>query len=470
MNGRLVFNGIDARTGLYLPTPDTEEEFVRRIHAQPLGPASLRQTRWWIERFGIDDPNRAPAQDVDPLKIASAGWGVIFAPRISPEIEEALKPLLDHRKEAAGAYFKTYRFQAGQTKDDFLAHRAGPGPADPRNVPYYLLIVGSPEEIPFRFQYELDVQYAVGRIHFEKTEDYAAYANNVVEAEKTAAKASGEGLPPKQISLFGVCTKDDKATERSTEELIKPLAERLTADRSEWPLKLVTGTQATKHQLSRLLGGEETPSILLTASHGLRFAIDDPIQRSGQGALLCQDWPGPGKPVLPEHYFGGNDLSSEANLRGLIAFHFACYSGGSPAISSFVESSLGVPQPIAPAPFVSRLAQQLLSHSKGALAVVGHIDRAWTTSFSWSELGQIQIFENTFKRLLDGHPLGSAMEFFNQRHAELSVTYTELAQDRDALLDVDAGKFSRVYRANNDARNFVVLGDPAVKATFRSPA
>jgi hypothetical protein len=473
MVGKLVFNGIDARTGLYLPTSDTEEEFARRVRDQPLGPAQLRQTRWWIERYGIDDPNRAPAQDVDPLKLSSAGWGVIFAPGITSaiEIEDALKPLLDHRREAAGPYFKTYRFQSGQSKDDFLAsNKAGLGPADPKNVPYYLLIVGSPEEIPFRFQYELDVQYAVGRIHFEKPEDYAAYASNVVEAEKAAA--AGGTLPLKQVTLFGVRTEGDLATERSTDELIKPLAEKLTEDRPAWPLQVITAEQATKAKLTGVLGGGETPAVLLTSSHGVGFPLHDPLQRKNQGALLCQDWPGLGQPPLPQHYFAGDDLPKEANLRGLIAFHFACYSGGTPEASSFAtdDSPLSLPQPVAPKPFVSYLAQRLLSHPQGALAVIGHVDRAWTTSFSGSEQGQIQIFENTFKRLLDGHPLGSAMEFFNQRYGELAVTYTELVQDQQALLDVKADQFAHVYRSNNDAKNFVVLGDPAVKATYRTPA
>jgi hypothetical protein len=39
----MAVNGIDARTGHYLPAPDTDEEFVRRIHDQPLSPAQLRQ-------------------------------------------------------------------------------------------------------------------------------------------------------------------------------------------------------------------------------------------------------------------------------------------------------------------------------------------------------------------------------------------------------------------------------------------
>jgi hypothetical protein len=172
--------------------------------------------------------------------------------------------------------------------------------------------------------------------------------------------------------------------------------------------------------------------------------------------------------VLPEHYFSGEDLSEQADLRGLISFHFACYSGGTPDVSSFVESSLGKPQLVAPAPFVSKLAQRLLSHPRGALAVVGHVDKAWSTSFSWSDHSQIGLYENTLKRLLDGHPIGSAMEFFNQCYAESAVDLAELFKIRERLGDVAENLFARIFRANNDVRNFVVVGDPAVRAVFRA--
>jgi hypothetical protein len=466
----MAFNGVDGRTGRYLPAPESESEFARHVRDEPLTLAQLRQYRWWIERYGIDDPNRAPAQDVDPLRLDSAGWGVIFAPGITPEVEEALQPLLKRRELAAGARFKKYHLKPEEAADAdrFLAScHAGPGPADGKTVPYYLLIVGSPKDISFRFQYELDVRYAVGRIHFADKSAYRVYAQNVKEAEE-AAEAGGDGLPPKQLALWGVARQGDTATERSAAGLIEPLAKTLAEDRPAWPQRLFVGEQAKKEQLMRLLGGGETPSVLLTASHGLRFPCGDELQGSSQGALLCQDWLGEDDAMLPQHYFSGLDLTREANLRGLISFHFACYSGGTPAASSFVDHDLSTPQPVAPAPFVSYLAQRLLGHPRGALAVVGHIDRAWSTTFSWSDLGQIGLFENTLKRLLDGHPIGSAMEFFNYRYAELAVQYSELVQDRDNLLEVDDAKLSRTYRANNDARNFVVLGDPAVKAVFRA--
>jgi hypothetical protein len=95
---------------------------------------------------------------------------------------------------------------------------------------------------------------------------------------------------------------------------------------------------------------------------------------------------------------------------------------------------------------------------------VGHVDRAWTTSFEGSSQGEgLDVFRNTLKRLLAGHTVGWAMEYFNQAHAAMSAELSGLWEDQHLLTDVDPDWFSYLWLAQNDARNFVVFGDPAVK-------
>jgi hypothetical protein len=430
---------------------------------RPLTPSELRDHRWWVARFGMDDPRRAPIHDLNPRDLASAGWGVVFAPDIGPEIREALDPLLKHRQNQAGAFFKQYDYSPGMTKQDFLAREhAPPGPPDPRHVPYYLLIVGDPRSIPFRFQYELDVQYGVGRICFERAGDYTNYAHSVVRAEAEPP------VRPKQLIFFGTTHEDDPATEMMMRELTLPLAEALAAAELGWDIRLVSGPIATKAELGRLLGGTETPALLFTATHGVYFPPDNPRHLSDLGALLCQEWPGPESwvgPLPPEHWFAARDIGDEADVHGLIAFLFGGFGGGVLEYDSFSVES---PGKRASHPFVARLPQRLASHPRGgALAVIAQIDRGWTTSFSWTEPGQAQMFERTLKRLLQGFPVGSAMEYFNQRYAELSVELAALWEDRNSGREVTRSRFQRILTATNDMRNFVVFGDPAVRLNLR---
>ena len=136
-----------------------------------------------------------------------------------------------------------------------------------------------------------------------------------------------------------------------------------------------------------MLGGEQTPALLVTGSHGMEFPLDDPRQLPHQGALLCHDWPGHaawgGRPIPEEFYLAGDHLAAGADLRGMIAFFFACYGAGTPQLDDFSRQAFKERMPIASQPFVADLPRKMLSHPRGALAVIGHIDRAWTFSYDW---------------------------------------------------------------------------------------
>ncbi len=473
----LFFNGINGSTGDYLLPPLTAEQVSRIAQGEEFAPEDIEDIQ--LKKRQNEEPDFAVIEGVDPKNLAETGWGVIFAHNVDPAIREALSELLDHRKRQATQkkekYYQEYSgvkgYRPGESKNQFLSRQGvGPGPADPDKMPYYLLIVGDPVTIPYRFQCQLDVQYAVGRIYFDTLQEYAQYAHSVVESE-----TSNLSLSP-SAAFFGVCNPGDAATNLSTQDLIQPLSEWVVEEHPNWNVKTILKEEATKARLGQLLGGSETPGLLFTASHGMGFPNGDPRQLPHQGALLCQDWPGREwgrKPIPEDFYFSGDDIGEQARLLGLIAFHFACYGAGCPQKDEFDghKKSLSERPDLAPYPFIARLPQKLLSHPKGgALAVIGHIDRAWGCSFSWSDIRgssaekrQIAVFQSTVKRLLEGHPVGSALEYFDQRYAEISSDLSVELEDIKFGGIPNNQSLAGMWTANNDARNYGIIGDPAVR-------
>jgi hypothetical protein len=461
----LWFNGLDGRQGSYLLPPAPPRQLADLARGITDDRARVRELQAWVAR-GEGKARRGLKEGLDPGKLEEAGWGVIFASSadIAP-LREALAPLLDLRRAQAGK--KSERFfrelagddgyRDGESKVAFLArHGAGPGPADPEKVPYYLLLVGDPEAIPFWFQYQLDVQYAVGRLCFDEIEDYRRYAESVVAAE------TGAGARRPRACFFAPANPGDPVSGSTSAHLARPVADGLRGQPG-WEVETLLGEEATHGRLAGLL--DDAPAVLFAACHGLGFAAGDPWQKDRQGALVCQDWPGPGPGIQREHYFTAEDVGEKASVHGLVAFCFACYGAGTPQWDELVREGQGPRRELSSGPFLSRLPQRLLSHPRGgALAVIGHVDRAWGFSLVWPGAGpQTGVFDSTLKGLLAGKPVGWAMEFFNQRYAELA---SDLASEVESLgfgKKPDETVLADLWTASHDARNYTIIGDPAVR-------
>jgi hypothetical protein len=416
----------------------------------------------------ISQPQFGLPFDVRPENVGEAGWGVVVSTEDDTGVLNQLEPLLRRRCEQTGDRFRILEHRPGETWHAWLGrHEVGPGTIDPTKVPYYLLIAGSPSLIPFSFQYLLDVEYAVGRLHFDDAAAYRDYADAVVAYEAAAAPAHDE-----TAVFFGTRHPFDAATGSSADHLVAPLAGSFGPggrfERVVGPGRTLTvvGETATKQALAEIVDGRGAygrPALIFSATHGMGgWPSGHPEQRLRHGALLCQDWPGFGR-IDPTYYYAGSDLDAEARLHGMIAFFFACYGAGTPQQDPFAHKPGTEPPVIAPEPFVAALPQRLLAHpGGGALAVIGHVERAWGYSFVFGEQAQLIPFQNAIGRILTGQPVGYAMKDFNERYAALSANLTGVLEDvghgRTGALDT----LARLWTERNDAQNYILLGDPAV--------
>ncbi len=489
----IYFNGINGETGTYSDEPIAVDVFARTVAARH----GWSPQHWndLNKREELKQPDFGVlAEHGDGSDIKRVGWGLIFPASADPAqvdaILQALDPLVRLRETQMGRPAKIYRGGDGvrwtqppgeervrpETKNEWLVrHGAGPGQVDPTIVPFYLLIVADPLSIPFSFQYELDVQYAVGRIYFTDLGDYARYAGSVVAAESE----SGQVRLARKAVFFGVANKADRATELAAEHLVKPLAEYVVRSSQQndlgWEAALVDPKDADRETLKSLLGGAQTPALLFTASHGIDFPYRYKHQLRYQGAIVCGDWQGPQvERVTREHYLAAEDISDEHNLLGSIVFHFACFGGGTPEWDEYAIARNKDQKRLAHRPFLAALPTRLLAHPNGgALAVVAHIDRAWTYSFQWGRIKeQNTAFQGILYQLMNGRQVGLAMESMNDRYSEIATMLANSLQDLKFAQKPDMNLLSRVayeYTANNDSRGYAILGDPAVRLPLAAP-
>jgi hypothetical protein len=454
----IFLNGVSGLTGQRLLPPLDP----KRIAAIARGEIPDKPTLRWLKRVwkALTEPHLGLPFGVRPEEPRQAGWGIVFHASDSDVLEDALSGLIEHRRAQIGdERTHVFVYKPGEDWRGWLArHGAEPGAVRPDRVPYYLLLAGDPERLPFELEHMLSVERAVGRLSFDRLDRYRLYAESLIAYE------TGARVPQDRQAVF-FATRHDPATETSADLLAKPLEKDLPSLAPGFASRGLWANNATKANLGEVFRpgpGSPAPAFLFTASHGVAWPKGHPDQAARQGALLCQGGFGNSH---ADHCFSASDVPDDARVHGLVTFHFACFGAGTPHRDSFTHKLGELPPEIAERPFVAALPKRLLSHPQGgALAVIGHVDRAWGYSLvGLSGTAQIQPFRNAVAATLAGVPVGHAVQDFHQRFAALSTGLGEMLRKVSFGFKVPDEELAELWLERNDAQSYTVLGDPAAR-------
>ncbi len=419
----------------------------------------------------------------DPADLATQRWGIV-APQ-GKEGDELLAwtaSLRRAREDAQGAPARIYRVPAAMDEDAatrWIDEVYWDEETPEAHLPRYLLLLGGPESVSFALQSLLAGQTFVGRLGLASEAAYDAYVRKVLASERGPQVASARAL---------FCAVDDgtAATAAAREGLIAPALNeaRVRSAEGAFPAQSITdlgaeGRPSPRGFLSRL--AEPSPTLLVTASHGLGAPRTGWASVAQQHALQGAVSFGPGPRVAAEDVLGKPFLP-----QGVWFFH-ACFSAGVPTISSYQHwlaqlkaqgafpASLdriadSLPKPGQP-PFLSSLPQTLLGQADGPLAIVGQVDLAWTYAFedltASAKRARASRFHGVFRSFAEGGRAGIAhhqlLRFFPKAAVELSTLYDREARTGSPLDPESTLRRAHLWMLRNDLAGQVLLGDPAVR-------
>ncbi len=397
------------------------------------------------------------------------GWGLVFYEDIPQAVRDALEPLRQHRQGRLLPDWGALHTYRGWLRDQGIniTNR------DTRDLPYYILLVGRPDQILVEYQYELDRIRAVGRLDLgDDPAVYRAYVETVLACEKAPPVA-------RRVLFAAARTPGDDSTYLSADHLVPALAALPDEDKDLQPLGYQAQhlDAARRAQLKAALcadAGGHAPALAFLATHGVSFDAGHAQQVAEQGGWICSDWQG--GPVPRQAYLAAADVGPDFYAPGSIIFSLACFGAGSSRKSEYaryynlLDPQEKLDEQVASRSFVAALPQRLLTYRHGgqpagALAYIGHVDLSWTSAFWDAEKKQadVALFESLVRRLLLGDTVGMAMEKFAQVVNDFNGALTSFMGHSGKLDISDEKAVGEVWIGRNNAQGFIVLGDPAVR-------
>ncbi|HVQ08214.1 MAG TPA: hypothetical protein VMS43_07240 [Allosphingosinicella sp.] len=365
-------------------------------------------------------------------------------------------PVLRYRADLENGWLR--RYYPDRPFQDMSVQASRPGVGEGR-LPRYLLIAGSPTELPWSIQYQLNMSRYVGRLDL----DEGGLANYV-----NALLADWAGPQPDASApvLWNVDHGGNDITRLMAFAIGEKLWERLAVDADAANRKRLTGNDATAAKLADTLS-QHKPAFVATTSHGMTGPLDDAQQLAARLGLLVD---GDYAALDPATLLGGWAPS------GAIWYAHACCSAGSDTASRYADLfpqgdslatllagvSAGAGSRSAPLP------RALLGAARPLRAFVGHVEPTFDWTLRDPDTGQIltheivsalynQLFRRDFPTPI-GYALGGLFR-------EAGAFFAGWSEAVGAINDNVAGaRATALYRklVAMDRQGIVLLGDPTV--------
>lgn len=391
--------------------------------------------------------------------LATTGWAVVFPAgtgRDDPRYQ-ALRPLIRHRREKIRAGGSASRLQVfmneagyrpGQSVEQFVEAAGGhPGEHRPTRLGYHVLLVGSPEEIPFDFQIALDQDYAVGRLWFGGGEDEAAKLASYVR-RLIAAEGEERGAP-RRLKVSCLAGAADPRAAKLRDKFIPALREMIATRHPGWD-RVDRDHRAGEApaELARAAFARDDAGLLLAA--GTHWMARQPLEEGDERRL--------GWPMLDDQPLPLEAATDGACPRAVVLF--GSFSGGADVRSRYAFMATPPPLHYPERPTVSRFAAELLASEGGPLVIVGKLGLAWLVPPFVGRKAETSAIVEALDLVMRGRTVGAAMQVtsdFHQGQQHMAVKVERLGLDSD-------GKLTESLKIGvENARCWLLLGDPAVK-------
>jgi hypothetical protein len=439
------------------------------------GPIGNRASGWALAKQ-VD----VMAQTLAPEPLASlqdwrnedVGWGLLL--NDDDDVEEVARargedapeplrqllqarpgsPVLRYRANVALTHVRRY-YEDREPQDIALSgSQRGVGVG---RLPRYVLIYGTPAEVPWRFQYLLSGPCMVGRLALQGDALWR-YIDHLLRGWAGTAARSDSPV------VWAVDWGGDDITELMRKVIAKPIADALMADLDiRDKRRYIDGSveEATLDALGTALANN-SPGLIVTTSHGMTAPLDD------ADAMLANL----GLPVDSERAaLGPEALLSGWQPSGAIWYAHACCSAGCADRSAFkglvgegsvIYSILDALERLGNQ--VAPLPQALLGAEEPLRAFVGHVEPTFDWTIRDKQTGQRltdSIKQSIYNHLFQPVPLGLAMRESYLQVGELLGQFTDAVDEFNRGITTWDIAASRQLAAR-DRQSMVILGDPTV--------